>query len=66
MEHLYFHLINIQASEYIWVKDRFVKIFKNEKLFKYKLFLVSIFDPKNILSLFSEKKNVCYKYKWIK
>jgi hypothetical protein len=30
MEHLFFHLINIQASEYIWVKDRLLKIFKNE------------------------------------
>jgi hypothetical protein len=46
MEHLFFHLINIQASEYIWVKDRLLKIFKNEKFSKYKLFSDSIFDPK--------------------
>ena len=46
MELLYFHLINIQASEYIWVKDRLPKIFKNEKILKMKLFWDSIFDPK--------------------
>ena len=46
MENFLFHLINIQASEYIWVKDRLLKIFKNEKFFKYKFFLVFIFDPK--------------------
>ncbi len=46
MENFLFHSINIQASEYIWVKDRLLKIFKNEKFFKYKLFLVFIFDPK--------------------
>ncbi len=46
MENFLFHSINIQASEYIWVKDRLLKIFKNEKFFKYKFFLVFIFDPK--------------------
>jgi hypothetical protein len=46
MEHLFFHLINIQASEYIWVKDRLLKIFKNENFLKMKLFFDSIFDPK--------------------
>jgi hypothetical protein len=37
MEHLFFHLINIQASEYIWVKDRLLKIFKNENFLKYEI-----------------------------
>jgi hypothetical protein len=46
MENFLFHLINIQASEYIWVKDRLLKIFKNESVLKYKFFLVFIFDPK--------------------
>jgi hypothetical protein len=52
MELLFFHLINIQASEYIWVKDRLPKIFKNEKLLKYKLFLDSILDPKYFKFIF--------------
>ena len=46
MENFLFHSINIQASEYIWVKDRLLKIFKNESVLKYKFFLVFIFDPK--------------------
>jgi len=46
MELSFCHLINIQASEYIWVKDRIPKIFKNESVLKYKLFFDFIFDPK--------------------
>jgi hypothetical protein len=46
MELLFFHLINIQASEYIWVKDRLLKKFKNGSVLKYKIFFDFIFDPK--------------------
>lgn len=39
-------------SEYIWVKGRLLKIFKNENLSKMKLFFNSTLDPKLFSMIF--------------